>query len=162
MIDYQQERLTPDEYLAFLTRCDLNFQYPLEDFLERIETLLKNTTLTLTARNDEGQLIGAAMGLTDFAYYLLVTDLGVDRAYVKQGIGKELLTRIHEAAGGKGRICVFLDAYDDAIGFYQNYGMQHSESLMYYDKAPWTRFTLTAEKLAELKAEQEGRDADGR
>ncbi len=156
MIQYStSDRLYSDEYLEFLTRCDLGFQYPEENFLERIGTLLKNTTLVITARNDEGLLIGVAMGLTDFAYYLLVTDLGVDRTYVKQGVGSALLHKIHEAAGGEQRICVFLDSYDPAKGFYEKLGMHNSSSLMYYDKAPWTSFTLTPEKLASLRAESE-------
>jgi GNAT superfamily N-acetyltransferase len=154
MIHYStSERLNSDEYLEFLTRCDLGLQYPEEDFLERIETLLKNTTLVATARNDEGLLIGIAMGLTDFAYYLLLTELGVDREYVKQGIGSALLHKIHEAAGGEKRISIILDSYDPAKVFYEKFGMHTSPSLMYYDKAPWTQFTLTSEKLASLKDE---------
>jgi predicted N-acetyltransferase YhbS len=154
MIHYStSERLTPDEYLEFLTRCDLGFQYPEENFLERISTLLKNTTLVATARTDEGMLIGVAMGLTDFAYYLLLTELGVDRGYVKQGIGSTLMHKIHEAAGGDDRITIILDSYDPAKSFYEKFGMHSSPSLMYYDKAPWTQFTLTAEKLASLKDE---------
>ncbi len=153
MIQYStSERLNSDEYLEFLTRCDLGFQYPEEDFLERIDTLLKNTTLVVTARNDEELLIGVAMGLTDFAYYLLLTELGVDRRYVKQGIGSTLMHKIYETAGGEKRICIILDSYDPAKGFYEKFGMHSSPSLMYYDKSPWTEFTLTPEKLASLKA----------
>lgn len=155
MIHYQtNERLTPDEYLDFLTRTDLGEQYPEENFLERIDTLMKHYSVSATARTEDGLLVGVALGLTDFAYYMQVTDLGVDRNYVKQGIGKTLLTKIHETAGGKDRICVILDSAAPAVPFYEKYGLEKWDSLMGYDPKPWTFFTLTPEKLAQLKAEQ--------
>lgn len=153
-IQYQtNERLQTSEYLNFLLRTDLGDQYPKEDFLERVDTLLKHTIVSATARTDTGLLVGVALGLTDFAYYLLVTDLGVARDYVKQGIGKQLLTRIHDAAGGKQRICVFLDSAGPAIGFYKNYGMVTGDSLMAYEAEPWSFFKLTPEVLEQMKAE---------
>ncbi len=152
MITYtDNQRLQPSEYLEFLTRTDLGKQYPQEDFIERITTLVNRTSITVTARNETGLLIGAAMGVTDFAYYLLVTDLGVDREYTGQGIGRELLTRIHEAAGGKQRICVFLDTYTPAQGFYRKCGYAMADSVMYaLDESAWTFFDLTPEKLREM------------
>ena len=34
---------------------------------------------------------GVLFGLTDYAYWLYVTDLGVDREYMGQGIGRRLM-----------------------------------------------------------------------
>ena len=152
MITYtDNQRLQPREYLEFLTRTDLGQQYPQEDFIERITTLVQRTSITITARDKAGLLVGVAMGVSDFAYYLLVTDLGVDREYTGQGIGRELLERIHTAAGGKQRICVFLDTYTPAQGFYRKCGYEMADSVMYsLDKSAWTFFDLTPEKLEEL------------
>jgi len=152
MITYtDNQRLQPREYLEFLTRTDLGQQYPQEDFIERITTLVQRTSITITARDEVGLLVGVAMGVTDFAYYLLVTDLGVDREYTGQGIGRELLERIHTAAGGKQRICVFLDTYTPAQGFYRKCGFEMADSVMYsLDESAWTFFDLTPEKLEEL------------
>ena len=82
-----RERLTAEEYIGFLKRTDLGSQYPRERFRERIARLLENASVSLAARNEEGLLIGVLLGLTDFAYWLYVTDLGVDRRYERQGIG---------------------------------------------------------------------------
>ena len=41
--------------------------------------IVKNVSISLIARNDEGLIVGG--GLTDFCYWLDVTDLGVDRNY---------------------------------------------------------------------------------
>ena len=93
MYSIARERLTAEEYIDFLKRTDLGSQYPRERFRERIARLLKNAPVSLAARNEEGRLIGVLLGLTDFAYWLYVTDLGVDRRYERQGAGKKHMLR---------------------------------------------------------------------
>ena len=87
----REERISADEYKDFLKRTDLGSQYPMERFDERIEKLVRNVQISLIARNEDGDVVGALFGLTDFAYWLYVTDLGVDRAYERQGIGRRLM-----------------------------------------------------------------------
>lgn len=145
------ERLQFDEYADFLTRTDLGSQYPEEDFMERMPTLLKNYSVGITARDEDGTLVGACLGVTDFAYYLFVIDLGVVRGHQKQGIGKTLLRMAHEAAGGEDKICMVLDSASSARGFYEKFGFEHWQSIMVYDKEPWTEMEFTAQKLEELK-----------
>ncbi|MBO5126717.1 MAG: N-acetyltransferase, partial [Clostridia bacterium] len=82
----RQESLSAREYIDFLKRTDLGSQYPKERFRERIETLVNHVSISLAARNTDRLLIGVLFGLTDFAYWLYVTDLGVDRNYTHQGI----------------------------------------------------------------------------
>ena len=78
MIDYQEnENLSFEEYYDFLKRSDLGSQYPKERFEERVRKLLTTRSVAVTARNDEGKLIGVAFGITDFVYFLFVTDLGM-------------------------------------------------------------------------------------
>ena len=73
-INIREERLTPEEYIDFLKRTDLGSQYPKERFAERIEKLVKNVSVSLAARTEDGLLVGVLFGLTDFAYWLYVTD----------------------------------------------------------------------------------------
>lgn len=89
----QEERLSPEEYIEFLKRTDLGLQYPRERFEERIKKLVRNASISLTARNDEGVLVGVLFGLTDFCYWLYVTDLGVARGYERNGIGRTLMKK---------------------------------------------------------------------
>ena len=145
------ERLQFDEYADFLTRTDLGNQYPEEDFMTRMPALLKNYDVGITARDENGLLIGACLGVTDFAYYLFVIDLGVARGYEKQGIGKQLIHKAHEAAGGEEKICMVLDAASTARGFYEKVGFEHWQSIMVYDKEPWTEMELTPERLEVFK-----------
>lgn len=81
-------------------------------------------------------------GLTDFAYWLYVTDLGVDRAYTGRGIGKRLMKTAHEFAGGEKDIAVYLIANENAIGFYEKIGMKKSVDVMQYNKIEWTEFVV--------------------
>ncbi len=137
-----EERISVEEYIDFLKRTDLGSQYPKERFEGRIAKLVKNVSISLVARNEMGDVVGVLFGLTDFAYWLYVTDLGVDRAYTGQGIGKKLMKTAHEIAGGERDIAVYLIANENAIGFYEKLGMKKSEDVMQYNKIEWTEFTV--------------------
>lgn len=141
-IKIEQERLTAEEYIEFLTRTDLGSQYPKERFRERIERLVRSVPVSLAARTGEGRLVGVCFGITDFAYWLFVTDLGVDRAFVKQGIGRELLRRAHELAGGKKDIVLYTCANSGAVPFYEKQGMTVSTDVMELNQIDWTSFTV--------------------
>ena len=79
MQEIHEERLTAAEYIDFLKRTDLGSQYPKERFSERISKLFNNVSIILVAINENGLIVGVLFGLTDYAYWLYVTDLGVDR-----------------------------------------------------------------------------------
>ena len=142
MIDINRERLTAAEYISFLARTDLGSQYPRERFEDRIPRLLQNASLSLAARNEEGLLVGALLGLTDFAYWLYVTDLGVDRAYERQGIGRRLMQEALTLAGGEKDIAVYLIANENAVPFYEKLGMKQADEVMKYNHIDWTEFTV--------------------
>ena len=141
-ITIQSERISAKEYIEFLKRSELGSQYPQERFKERITKLVASVSLSLTARNKEGLLVGVLFGLTDFAYWLYVTDLGVDRNYVRQGIGKRMMKKAHEFAGGSKNIAVYLIANNKAIPFYEKIGMTKAKDVMEYNKVAWTQFTV--------------------
>ena len=142
MITICSERLTTEEYTDFLKRTDLGSQYPKERFAERIPRLLKNASISLVARNDENRIVGVLLGLTDFAYWLYVTDLGVDRAYERQGIGRSLMKKAHEMAGGEKDIAVYLIANGHAVPFYEKLGMKKADDVMQYNHIEWTEFRV--------------------
>ncbi len=141
-IKINEERLTAREYIDFLKRSDLGSQYPKERFRERIKKLVKNVSISLVARNDEGLVVGVLFAVTDFAYWLYITDLGVDRAYERRGIGRTLIKTAHEKAGGEKDIAVYLIANEDAVPFYEKLGMERADEVMRYNHIEWTEFTV--------------------
>ena len=141
-IAIREERITAEEYIGFLRRTDLGSQYPKERFEERIEKLVRNVSISLAARNEAGLLVGALFGLTDYAYWLYVTDLGVDRAYEGQGIGRRLMKTAHALAGGERDVAVYLIANENAVGFYEKLGMKKAEDVMQYNHIEWTPFVV--------------------
>ena len=137
-----EERISAEEYIDFLKRTDLGSQYPKERFENRIAKLVKTVSISLVARNERGTVVGVLFGLTDFAYWLYVTDLGVDRTCTGQGIGRQLMKTAHEIAGGEKDIAVYLIANENAIPFYEKLGMKKSVDVMQYNKIEWTEFTV--------------------
>ena len=141
-ISIRNERVSPYEYIEFLKRTDLGSQYPKERFEERIARLVESVSISLTARNENGLLVGVLFGLTDFAYWLYVTDLGVDRDYERRGIGRTLIRTAHELAGGEKDIAIYLISNENAIPFYEKCGMKKADEVMKYNHIEWTEFTV--------------------
>lgn len=138
----QEERLTPESYIDFLRRSDLGSQYPKERFRERIATLVQRASISLTARDEAGALIGVCFGITDFAYWLFITDLGVVREWTGHGVGKALVQRLHAVAGGEENIIMYTCANENAIGFYEKLGMSKPDDVFVLNRADWTDFTV--------------------
>lgn len=141
-ITITEERISAGEYIDFLKRTDLGSQYPKERFAERIPVLVNKVSISLAARNEDGLLVGVLFGLTDYAYWLYVTDLGVDRDYEGQGIGRTLMKTAHEKAGGEKDIAVYLIANENAVPFYEKLGMKKADDVMQYNHIEWTEFTV--------------------
>ena len=141
-IEIKEERISAEEYMDFLKRTDLGSQYPKERFAERISKLVYNVSISLVARNENGRIVGVLFGLTDYVYWLYVTDLGVDREYEGQGIGRRLMKIAHDKAGGEKDIAVYLIANENAIPFYEKLGMKKADDVMQYNHIEWTEFTV--------------------
>ena len=137
-----EERISAAEYIDFLKKTDLGSQYPKERFAERIDTLVRKTSISLVARNEISEIIGVCFGITDFAYRLFITDLGVVRECVGQGVGKVLVKRLHEIAGGEKNIIMYTCVNEKAIPFYKKIGMTVPDDVMVFNHAEWTDFTV--------------------
>lgn len=81
-LQYTRREFLKLNILNFLKRTDLGSQYPKERFEERVAKLVDHVSISLIARNKDNQIVGVLFGLTDYAYWLYITDLGVDRDYL--------------------------------------------------------------------------------
>ncbi|QDU26834.1 hypothetical protein ETAA8_19170 [Anatilimnocola aggregata] len=125
MIEYAAEpSLTPDEFIDVLRRSTLAERRPVDD-LPTIAGMLQNAGVLITARC-EGQLVGVSRAITDFHYCTYLSDLAVDEAFQKRGIGKELIQRTH-AAAGLNTTLILLSA-PAARSYYPHIGLQAHDS----------------------------------
>lgn len=116
--------LTADEFIDVLNRSTLAERRPVDD-LARIEAMLRNAGIILTARLD-GTLVGVSRAVTDFSYCVYLSDLAVDVQQQGGGIGRELIRRTHEAAGLQ--TTLILIAAPKARTYYPHIGMQPHDS----------------------------------
>ncbi|UKJ72977.1 GNAT family N-acetyltransferase [Azospirillum brasilense] len=124
--------LTADAFIDVLHRSGLAERRPVAD-RPRVEAMLRNTGLIVTARDADGALVGVARSVTDFAFCCYLSDLAVDRAFQGRGIGKELMRRTR-AAVGEGVTCLLLSA-PKAVTFYEAAGMErHAQAFLFTEK----------------------------
>lgn len=116
--------LSAQEFRDILIASTLAERRPAND-LERLERMLRNADIIATAR-DGGRLVGIARAVTDFAYCCYLSDLAVDAAYQRRGIGKRLIAETH-ARAGEG-VTLILVAAPAAETYYPRIGMQKLRS----------------------------------
>ncbi len=118
--------VTPDEFRDVLRRSTLGERRPVDD-LERLGRMLDNSNLIVTAREPVRRLlIGISRCVTDFGYCCYCSDLAVDEAAQRQGVGKELLRLTQEAAGEEATL--LLVAAPNAKDYYPHIGMTHVQA----------------------------------
>ncbi|MFO1076241.1 MAG: GNAT family N-acetyltransferase [Planctomycetota bacterium] len=117
--------LSAEEFVAVLQRSTLAERRPVDD-RARIEAMLRNADLIVTARDAAGLLVGVSRAMTDHSYCCYLSDLAVDEACQGRGIGRELIRRTH-AAAGPGTTLVLIAA-PKARSYYPHIGMAHHDS----------------------------------
>ncbi|WP_018219844.1 GNAT family N-acetyltransferase [Salinispora pacifica] len=63
----------------------------------RLAAMVRNANLVLTCRVG-GELVGIARSISDFSYVTYLSDIAVDRAYQRSGIGKALIAATQQEA----------------------------------------------------------------
>ncbi len=112
------------EFRDLLVRSTLGERRPVHD-PDALESMLRHANLIVTARAG-GLLVGISRALSDFSYCTYLSDLAVDLAHQRQGIGKRLVDRTHEIAG-RHTLLVLLAA-PRAREYYPRIGMIRHDS----------------------------------
>lgn len=116
--------LSAEEFRAILIASTLGERRPVDD-LGRLDRMLRQADLVITARDGE-RLVGISRAITDFSYCCYLSDLAVDAAYQRRGIGKRLITETHESAGEL--TTLILVAAPAAESYYPRIGMKQRPS----------------------------------
>lgn len=125
-IRYQVEpELDVASFVDVLRRSGLAARRPVDD-AERIAGMLENASVLITARDENGLLVGVSRAISDYHYCTYLSDLAVDTAFQKCGIGRELVLRTHAASGF--HTSLILLAAPDAASYYPHIGMQKHDS----------------------------------
>lgn len=120
-----EPQLSSAEFIEVLNRSTLAERRPV-DCATTIEGMLRNADIIATARTDEGLLVGVSRAISDFHYCTYLSDLAVDQAYQRQGIGRRLIEFTHQQAG-RGTTLILLSA-PKAVSYYPHIGMQQHPS----------------------------------
>ena len=95
------------------------------DQKERIQKMLDQSDIILSAWDHE-KIVGIARAITDFSYCCYLSDLAVDKACQRRGIGKELLAKLREMIGD-GVTLILLSA-PSAMDYYPKVGFEKIEN----------------------------------
>lgn len=112
--------LSVDEFVDVLRRSTLAERRPVDD-LEAITGMLTHADIVLCARASTGLLVGVARAITDFNYSTYLSDLAVDVAFQRRGIGRRLIRDTHCAAGL--HTSLILLSAPQAQSYYRHVGM---------------------------------------
>jgi GNAT superfamily N-acetyltransferase len=118
------EAITAEQFVDLLRRSSLAKRRPVDD-PECIAGMLRHADLLVTAWQ-EGQLVGVARSVTDFNYCCYLSDLAVDRAFQRTGLGRELIRRTKERLGR--RCMLILLSAPAATDYYPHLGFTRHDS----------------------------------
>jgi ribosomal protein S18 acetylase RimI-like enzyme len=112
--------ITTHDFIDILNRSTLGARRPVHD-PEAMEMMFRYGNVYVGAY-DGSELVGLARVMTDFVFTSYLSDLAVDEAYQKQGIGKRLIQEVQVAIP---KAKIILLAAPAAEGYYPKIGMNH-------------------------------------
>ena len=127
--------LTAEEYIWTLSQTDLGEKRPLAN-PDRVQAYLENSNIVVTARDDDGTLVGIFRGLTDWTWVCYCVDLAVLEDRQGQQIGRQLMDKAAEILGPG--VAITLLSLPGAEGFYQKIGMQQPMAAYFRDRTDRT------------------------
>jgi len=112
--------LSADDYVAVIGSTYMRERRPVAN-RARLEAMLRASELLVTARTEDGAIVGVARGITDKAWVCYLADLCVRDGWQQQGIGTRLLETCYEILGpGMGLVLV---AFPEATEYYRRIGL---------------------------------------
>jgi ribosomal protein S18 acetylase RimI-like enzyme len=117
------ETVSPAAFRDILYRSTLSERRPIDD-AACLQGMLKHSDLIATAWEDQ-VLVGIARSVTDFHYCCYLSDLAVDAAYQRQGIGRQLIQVTQDALGP---LCtIILLSAPGAVDYYSHLGFERHD-----------------------------------
>ncbi len=130
-----EPELSADDFIDVLKRSTLAERRPVNE-RARIEKMLANADIIVTARDGGGALIGVSRCVSDFSFCCYCSDLAVDRKFQGKGLGKRLIDESVKAAGEYAHFVLL--AAPGAVSYYEHIGMRRLD--IAFDRTDWKRF----------------------
>lgn len=112
--------ISAEQFIDILQRSTLSERRPVHD-LTCMEGMLEHASLLVTAWDGQ-TLIGVARAMTDFHYACWLSELAVDQAYQRRGVGRTLVKLIRAELGPHCKLR--LVAAPAAADYYSHLGFQ--------------------------------------
>lgn len=123
MIEYRyNDVLDPEDVVRVFEASGIN--RPTQD-LPRIARMFASSNLVVSAWS-EGILVGICRALTDYSYCCYLSDLAVDKAFQRQGIGKRLIAELRGVLGDE--VSLILLSAPQAMSYYPAAGFSTADN----------------------------------
>jgi ribosomal protein S18 acetylase RimI-like enzyme len=119
------------EFRRVLKESGLGTIRPVDDE-ERLREMIAQANLIVTARLEDGTLVGVGRGMNDASWSCYLSDLAVSKSAQGLGVGKGLLDEARRAVGP--RVSLILVSVPDAVGFYERAGMTPLPHAFWYKR----------------------------
>jgi GNAT superfamily N-acetyltransferase len=116
----REQDLPAGDYIAVLDTTYMRDKRPLAN-RNRIDAMLRGSNVIVTARDEDGAILGLARGITDGVWVCYIADLVVRDGTQGRGIGTGILDECSRLLGPG--IGIVLVAYPPAEPFYRRIGM---------------------------------------
>jgi GNAT superfamily N-acetyltransferase len=116
--------LDVDEVLGVYRASGLGERRPIAD-RERFAAMLAHANLVLSARDDDGTLLGIVRAVSDFSYVTYLSDIAVIRDRQRSGIGRAL---IDATAAEAPQAKIVLLSAPAAVDYYPHIGFTRHDS----------------------------------
>ena len=121
---YSDRSIGEQQFIDLLRRSTLAERRPVDD-PQCIQAMLRHADLLCTAW-DGARLVGVARSVTDFEYCCYLSDLAVDEAYQKRGIGRKLIELTQSKLGKRANLILL--AAPKAADYYPKIGFDAHRS----------------------------------
>ncbi|MFI8233786.1 GNAT family N-acetyltransferase [Streptomyces sp. NPDC085900] len=113
-----------DEVLGVYRASGLGERRPIAD-RERFAAMLAHANLVLSARDDDGTLLGIVRAVSDFSYVTYLSDIAVIRDRQRSGIGRALIDATRAEAPAAKLVLLSAPA---AVDYYPHIGFTRHDS----------------------------------
>jgi ribosomal protein S18 acetylase RimI-like enzyme len=120
--DSSRRPISAEQLGSVFTRSGI--RRPTDD-LPRLTKMIQHANLLAGAWVDDS-LVGVARALTDFSYCCYLSDLAVDRAYQRMGIGKALLHHMKNQLSDE--VTLLLLSAPEAMDYYKSLGFECAQN----------------------------------